>query len=238
MVIEFNRLLSGILLIIVLLTCFFFKLDYLILILLSTLIIYDLYKSNFINVFYDYILIAISIFTFFFIYDEIKLVNILNVIFIICILLNIFFINFYFNKIFVLSILIFLLNLYTVFIFDRDYLYFVIFISFFNDTIAYITGKSIKGPLIIPSISPNKTWSGTLISFFLTLLLLYKLDINFFVGILLSSSLFFGDIFFSYVKRKKNIKDFSSLIKGHGGILDRLDSMFFFTIILNFYFLI
>ena len=238
MAIESNRLLSGILLIIVLLTCFFLKLDYLILILLSTLAIYDLYKSNFINVFYDYILIAISIFSFLFIYNEIRLVNILNVFFIFCVLLNIFFRNFYFNKIFVLSILIFLLNLYTVFIFDRDYLYFVIFIAFFNDTIAYISGKSIKGPLIIPSISPNKTWSGTLISFFLTLLLLFKLDINFFVGILLSSSLFFGDIFFSYVKRKKNIKDFSSLIKGHGGILDRLDSMFFFTIILNFYFLI
>ena len=238
MVIESNRLLSGILLIIILLTCFFFKLDYLIIILLSTLVIYDLYKSNFINVFYDYILIAISIFIFLFIFNEIKLVNILNLFFIICVLLNIFFINFYFNKIFILSILIFLLNLYTVFIFDRDYLYFVIFIAFFNDTIAYIIGKSIKGPLIIPSISPNKTWSGTLISFFLTLLLLIKLDINFFVGILLSSSLFFGDIFFSYVKRKKNIKDFSSLIKGHGGILDRLDSMFFFTIILNFYFLI
>ncbi len=238
MAIESNRLLSGILLIIVLLTCFFFKLDYLILILLSTLVIYDLYKSNFINVPYDYILIAIFIFTFLFIYNEIRLVNILNVFIILFVLLNIFFINFYFNKIFVLSILIFLLNLYTVFIFDRYYLYFVIFIAFFNDTIAYISGRSIKGPLIIPSISPNKTWSGTLISFFLTLLLLYKLDINFFVGILLSSSLFFGDIFFSYVKRIKNIKDFSSLIKGHGGILDRLDSMFFFTIILNFYFLI
>lgn len=237
MAIESNRLLSGILLIIVLLTCFFFKLDYLILILLSTLVIYDLYKSNFINVPYDYILIAIFIFTFLFIYNEIRLVNILNVFIILFVLLNIFFINFYFNKIFVLSILIFLLNLYTVFIFDRYYLYFVIFIAFFNDTIAYISGRSIKGPLIIPSISPNKTWSGTLISFFLTLLLLYKLDINFFVGILLSSSLFFGDIFFSYVKRIKNIKDFSSLIKGHGGILDRLDSMFFFTIILNFYFL-
>lgn len=238
MAIESNRLLSGILLIIVLLTCFFFKLDYLILILLSTLVIYDLYKSNFINVPYDYVLIAIFIFTFLFIYNEIRLVNILNVFIILFVLLNIFFINFYFNKIFVLSILIFLLNLYTVFIFDRYYLYFVIFIAFFNDTIAYISGRSIKGPLIIPSISPNKTWSGTLISFFLTLLLLYKLDINFFVGILLSSSLFFGDIFFSYVKRIKNIKDFSSLIKGHGGILDRLDSMFFFTIILNFYFLI
>ena len=121
---------------------------------------------------------------------------------------------------------------------NRDLFFLIIFNSFFNDTIAYISGKSIKGPLIIPSISTNKTWSGTLISFFLTLLLLFKLDINFFVGILLSSSLFFGDIFFSYVKRKKNIKDFSSLIKGHGGILDRLDSMFFFTIILNFYFLI
>ena len=48
------------------------------------------------------------------------------------------------------------------------------------------------------------------------------------------SSLFFGDIFFSLVKRKNNLKDFSSILGGHGGVLDRLDSMFFFIVILNY----
>ena len=238
MVIESNRLLSGILLIITLLFCFFFKLDYIILILLSTLVFYDLYKSEFINASYSFIYITILIVIFLFIYNEIRLINILNLLLLFCVFLNIFFNKFYFNKIFVLSILIFIINFYTIYIFDRNYLYIVIFVSFFNDTVAYISGKSIKGPLIIPSVSPNKTWSGTLISFLLTLLLLHKLNINLIVATLLSSSLFFGDIFFSYIKRKINIKDFSSLIKGHGGILDRLDSMFFFLIILNFYFLI
>lgn len=238
MVFESNRLFSGILLIITILLCFFFKLDYFILILLSSLIIYDLYKSKLIDVFYSFIYITLLILIFIFINNETRLINILNILVLFCVFLNIFFINFYFNKIFILSILIFTLNFYTIYIFDRDYLYIVIFVSFFNDTVAYISGKSIKGPLIMPSVSPNKTWSGTLISFFLTLILLYKLDINLLVATLLSLSLFFGDIFFSYIKRKINIKDFSSLIKGHGGILDRLDSMFFFLIILNFYFIV
>ena len=126
-----------------------------------------------------------------------------------------------------------MLNFFTVFLIDREYLYFVIFVAFFNDTIAYIFGKSLKGPLIIPSVSPNKTWSGTLLSFSLTFLLLFQYDISLFIAILLSLSLFFGDIFFSFVKRKNNLKDFSNLLKGHGGMLDRLDSMFFFVIIFN-----
>ncbi len=43
----------------------------------------------------------------------------------------------------------------------------------------------------------------------------------------MSISLFFGDIYFSYIKRSLKIKDFSKLLKGHGGILDRIDSTFF-----------
>ena len=44
-------------------------------------------------------------------------------------------------------------------------------------------------------------------------------------------SLFYGDIYFSYIKRKLDIKDFSNLLASHGGILDRLDSISFLIII-------
>ena len=55
---------------------------------------------------------------------------------------------------------------------DKNLIYLIIAISFFNDTIAYIVGSNIKGPLISPKISPNKTWSGTLISFFISTFIL------------------------------------------------------------------
>tara|TARA_Y100000996_G_C22391395_1_gene589291 strand:+ start:361 stop:525 length:165 start_codon:yes stop_codon:yes gene_type:complete len=54
----------------------------------------------------------------------------------------------------------------------------------------------------------------------------------------MSLSLFFGDIFFSYIKRNIGIKDFSNLLGSHGGILDRLDSMFFLTMIFYVYLII
>ena len=134
--------------------------------------------------------------------------------------------------------LFFILNFFTILLFDREYLYFLIFVAFFNDTVAYISGKTLKGPLIIPSISPKKTWSGTLISFLLSFILMAQYGLSIIISILLSLSLFLGDIFFSYIKRICKLKDFSSLLKGHGGILDRLDSMFFFIIIFNSYHLI
>ena len=52
------------------------------------------------------------------------------------------------------------------------------------------------------------------------------------LSLFLSSSLFLGDIYFSFIKRKNKLKDFSNLIPGHGGLLDRLDSMTFFSLIL------
>ena len=110
--------------------------------------------------------------------------------------------------------------------FDRFLFYKLIFISFFNDTTAFVFGKLLKGPKIINSISPNKTWSGTLISFLLSFLVLIYFNFNYFTSFLISLSLFFGDLYFSFIKRTNNIKDFSNIFKGHGGILDRIDSVF------------
>lgn len=106
----------------------------------------------------------------------------------------------------------------------------MLFSSFLNDTSAYLFGKFFKGPKILPLISPNKTWSGTFFSFLIsTLSFKYFFNFNIYDSLMLSLLFFFGDIYFSSIKRKLNIKDFSKSLKGHGGILDRLDSIFLCT---------
>lgn len=238
MVIDINRLFSGLLLVFSILVCFFFKLDYLLLALLFLFVIFDLYKSSFVNNKFDLLFFIFFILSLIVVYNDISFILIFNIFLLFFVIINIFFNYFYFKKIFLISLLLFILNYFTIFQLDREYLYFIILVAFFNDTIAYISGKSIKGPLIVPSISPNKTWSGTLISFILSFVLIAQSGINILISILLSFSLFLGDIYFSYIKRKCKLKDFSGLLKGHGGILDRLDSMFFFIIIFNSYHLI
>ena len=101
----------------------------------------------------------------------------------------------------------------------------IIILSFINDTTAFLAGRNFKGPLIAPSISPKKTWSGTIISFLISLTLLLILDFNFLFSILISSSFFIGDLFFSYFKRLNNKKNTSNLLPGHGGLLDRIDGL-------------
>ena len=99
---------------------------------------------------------------------------------------------------------------------DRNLIYFIILISFINDTTAYIFGNLLKGPKIIPHISPNKTWSGTVISFIFTSIILFIFDFNLFLSILVASMFFLGDAYFSHIKRLNKLKDFSNLLPGHG----------------------
>tara|TARA_Y100000996_G_scaffold410265_1_gene392322 strand:- start:170 stop:544 length:375 start_codon:yes stop_codon:yes gene_type:complete len=120
-------------------------------------------------------------------------------------------------------------------IFDRNIFYFIFLISFINDTTAYLFGNILKGPLIIPKISPKKTWSGTILSIIISSIILLYFKYNIFVSIILSISLFLGDAYFSYIKRSFNKKDFSNLLGKHGGILDRIDSCFILVLILIIY---
>ncbi|MDC0968719.1 phosphatidate cytidylyltransferase, partial [Alphaproteobacteria bacterium] len=114
---------------------------------------------------------------------------------------------------------------------NREIFFLIILISFVNDTSAYFFGNLIKGPLIVPTISPKKTWSGTLISFLISFLILYFIGYSILYSSFVSALLFFGDVYFSFIKRKYNLKDFSNFLSSHGGILDRIDSMFFILII-------
>ena len=235
MVIDINRATIGALIITFFIFNYFFQFDYIVLIILSILVIYDLNKSNFLNNFYDYVFLIIFSLTLPIIYFNYEVIIFFNLIVIISSVVILLKPNFYRKKIFLFVILTFIQNFFAVLLNSREVFYFIFFIAFFNDTIAYIFGKSIKGPLIIPNISPKKTWSGTTLSSVLTFIIIFLFDYPLILSILLSLSLFLGDIFFSFIKRNYNLNDFSNILGGHGGILDRLDSMFIFIIIMNFY---
>ena len=104
-----------------------------------------------------------------------------------------------------------------------------------SDIGGYIFGKFFKGPKL-SKLSPNKTISGALRSLILSCVTifftLYYLTKNFdllilLIGCLISISCQVGDLFFSFLKRKSNLKDTSNFLPGHGGLLDRVDGILF-----------
>ena len=99
------------------------------------------------------------------------------------------------------------------------------------DTFAYVTGSNIGKHFITPNISPNKTWEGLVGG------LIGSAALGFIISNMFNSSLllilifilggmlaFIGDLIISFHKRENNIKDTGTLLPGHGGALDRLDS--------------
>ena len=233
---NFNRFFVGVSILLVLFITYFFNLDILLYFFIIFFIFYEFYKSILKSKYLTLFLFVFFIFEFLSFH---YLINnfIFLIIITICFLIFSIYSNKYFNiffVLFVINILIIILNLSLI---DRNIIYLIISISFINDTIAYIVGSYVKGPLISPKISPKKTWSGTSFSFFITTIILIYLDFNLFIAPIMSISLFYGDIYFSYIKRKLNIKDFSRLLSTHGGMLDRFDSITFLIIIfalLNF----
>lgn len=114
-------------------------------------------------------------------------------------------------------------------------------ITMLTDTYAQLGGILIGKHKMAPKISPNKTWEGAVSGAVLGTLCastVYYIAISSDVSILgLIVVTFFlsclgqlGDLFFSAVKRNHDIKDFSNIMPGHGGILDRLDSIVFVII--------
>ena len=102
------------------------------------------------------------------------------------------------------------------------------------DTGAYVTGLSFGRTPMAPKISPKKTWegfAGSLIAALIagsllgTLMLGLPLWVSLLLGAVLVGSATLGDLVESLIKRDLEIKDISSWLPGHGGFLDRLDSM-------------
>lgn len=109
----------------------------------------------------------------------------------------------------------------------------VFVISFSTDIFAYLIGKNLGKRKLIPSISPNKTIEGSigalLSAIIITLLYSNIVGINFNIFIVLLGSVCsqIGDLFASSIKRYNKVKDFGDIIPGHGGVIDRFDSILF-----------
>ena len=124
-------------------------------------------------------------------------------------------------------------------------LVFILLLTIFNDFMQYLFGKIFGKHKITPKVSPNKTWEGFWGGVFSTGILsvcLYQiltpLSIlqSAIIGFCIAIAGFFGDITMSAIKRDMGVKDTGALLPGHGGILDRLDSMIF-TVPLFFHFI-
>ncbi|MDR3340567.1 MAG: phosphatidate cytidylyltransferase [Candidatus Symbiothrix sp.] len=115
----------------------------------------------------------------------------------------------------------------------RGLLLFVVFLTEINDVMQFAWGKLLGRHKIIPKVSPNKTWEGfiggiistTIIGYFLSFLTPLTLWQSIFVSFLVAVAGFIGDIVMSSLKRDIGVKDTGVTIPGHGGILDRIDSL-------------
>lgn len=115
----------------------------------------------------------------------------------------------------------------------RGLLLFLVFLTEINDVLQFTWGKLFGKFKVIPKVSPNKTWEGLLGGIICTTILGYSLSFLtpldssqiIFVSFMIAVSGFIGDIVMSAIKRDIGIKDTGSTIPGHGGILDRIDSL-------------
>lgn len=123
--------------------------------------------------------------------------------------------------------------------FNGTFLLGLYLLTWINDTGAYIVGVSFGKHKMIPSISPKKSYEGLLGGIVFTVVLAaflpsfletYRVQSPWFMslfGVAIASMATIGDLFESVLKRNAGVKDSGSIIPGHGGILDRSDSLLF-----------
>jgi phosphatidate cytidylyltransferase len=129
-------------------------------------------------------------------------------------------------------------------------LLYLVFLTQLNDVAQYTVGKLMGKHKISPTVSPRKTWEGFLGGILITTLLAtliysfltpFSLITAISTGLLISIAGFIGDLTISAIKRDLSLKDTGTLLPGHGGILDRVDSLtyaaplFFHFVYSNYY---
>jgi phosphatidate cytidylyltransferase len=118
-----------------------------------------------------------------------------------------------------------------------------IIIAWSSDTGGYLVGKILGYHKICPSVSPGKSWEGLMGSFAAVVIahfwLMPRINVMVSLGIensatvviilslIMTLAAFAGGFLLSYLKRKNNLKDAGILLPGHGGLMDRFDSVFF-----------
>ena len=129
-----------------------------------------------------------------------------------------------------------------------EYLLLLAIATFGSDTGAYFTGMAIGKHKLIPRLSPKKTIEGSIGGIILGSVL--GLIFAYFTGILAKHWIIvpavivmtltgqIGDLIFSAIKRYFEVKDYSKLLPGHGGILDRIDSLTYNVLIFSFFLMI
>jgi len=125
----------------------------------------------------------------------------------------------------------------------RNWVFFALFTTFASDTAAFFIGRAWGRHKLAPRISPGKTWEGTVAGVFgaiiVSLLFTLLIPLGYWqaivLGIIVSIFGQLSDLVESLFKRNMGVKDSSHLIPGHGGFLDRIDSVVFTGVVVYYY---
>ncbi len=129
----------------------------------------------------------------------------------------------------------------------RNWVFLALFTTFASDTAAFLVGRAVGKHRLAPSISPGKTWEGAMAGVFgaiiVSLLFILPTPLNLhlnwgqaiLLGLLVSLFSQLGDLVESLLKRNMGVKESGKSIPGHGGFLDRMDSVAFAGIVVYYY---
>ncbi|MFC1937244.1 phosphatidate cytidylyltransferase [Chloroflexota bacterium] len=129
----------------------------------------------------------------------------------------------------------------------RNWVCFVFVITLVSDTTAYFAGRALGRHRLAPQVSPGKTWEGAIAGIFSAIIFSFlfimatplRLPLSYgqtiLLGFLVSVFGQVGDLAESLLKRDMGVKDSGRMIPGHGGVLDRLDSIIFAGLVVHYY---